>query len=76
MLHLNNICKKILAKYFKEKFNGDYSNLVVVSPDTGGAVRARRFAKRLMVKPWKGHEWGADKVEKLLEKRPNKEGMN
>ncbi len=27
----------------------------------------RRFAKRLMLKPWMGHEWGARKVEKLLE---------
>lgn len=27
----------------------------------------RRFAKRLMLKPWKGHEWGAKKVEQLLE---------
>lgn len=27
----------------------------------------RRFAKRLMLKPWKGHEWGAQKVEKLVE---------
>jgi len=27
----------------------------------------RRFAKRLMIKPWKGHEWGAKKVEKLFE---------
>lgn len=27
----------------------------------------RRFAKRLMLKPWKGHEWGAQKVEKLFE---------
>jgi len=27
----------------------------------------RRFAKRLMLKPWKGHEWGAEKVKKLLE---------
>ncbi|MAF34959.1 di-trans,poly-cis-decaprenylcistransferase [Candidatus Woesearchaeota archaeon] len=27
----------------------------------------RRFAKRLMVKPWKGHEWGKDKVHKVLE---------
>lgn len=27
----------------------------------------RRFAKRLMLKPWKGHEWGAEKVEKLFE---------
>ncbi|MBU0666061.1 MAG: polyprenyl diphosphate synthase [Nanoarchaeota archaeon] len=26
----------------------------------------RRFAKRLMMKPWKGHEWGAKKVEELL----------
>lgn len=26
----------------------------------------RRFSKRLMMKPWKGHEWGAEKVEKLL----------
>lgn len=27
----------------------------------------RRFAKKLMLKPWKGHEWGAGKVEKLLD---------
>lgn len=27
----------------------------------------RRLAKRLMVKPWKGHEWGAKKVRKLFE---------
>ena len=27
----------------------------------------RRFAKRLMLKPWKGHEWGYKKVEKLLD---------
>jgi len=26
----------------------------------------RRFAKRLMKEPWKGHEFGAEKVEKLL----------
>lgn len=26
----------------------------------------RRFAKRLMLKPWKGHEWGAEKVKKLF----------
>jgi tritrans,polycis-undecaprenyl-diphosphate synthase [geranylgeranyl-diphosphate specific] len=26
----------------------------------------RRFSKRLMLKPWKGHEWGAKKVEDLL----------
>ncbi len=27
----------------------------------------RRFAKRLMMKPWKGHEWGAEKIEKIFE---------
>lgn len=27
----------------------------------------RRFSKRLMMKPWKGHEWGAKKVGKVLE---------
>lgn len=27
----------------------------------------RRFSKRLMLKPWKGHEWGAKKVRALLE---------
>ena len=27
----------------------------------------RRFARRLMLKPWKGHEWGAKKVEQLLD---------
>jgi tritrans,polycis-undecaprenyl-diphosphate synthase [geranylgeranyl-diphosphate specific] len=27
----------------------------------------RRFSRKLMMKPWKGHEWGVKKVEKLLE---------
>ncbi len=27
----------------------------------------RRFAKKLMLKPWMGHEWGRKKVEKLIE---------
>ncbi len=27
----------------------------------------RRFAKRLMVNPWKGHEWGAEKFRKFME---------
>ncbi len=27
----------------------------------------RRFAKQLMIKPWKGHEWGAKKVEKIID---------
>ena len=28
----------------------------------------RRFAKRLMLEPWKGHEYGRKKVEDLLKK--------
>ncbi len=27
----------------------------------------RRFAKKLMLKPWKGHEWGAKKVKDVLQ---------
>ncbi|MEM4397340.1 MAG: polyprenyl diphosphate synthase [Candidatus Woesearchaeota archaeon] len=27
----------------------------------------RRFAKKLMLKPWKGHEWGAKKLEQVLD---------
>jgi undecaprenyl diphosphate synthase len=27
----------------------------------------RRYAKKLMLEPWKGHDFGADKVERLLE---------
>lgn len=27
----------------------------------------RTFAKKLMLKPWKGHEWGAKKIEKLFD---------
>lgn len=27
----------------------------------------RRFAKRLMAKPWKGHEWGYEKIKKVME---------
>jgi len=27
----------------------------------------RRFAKRLMLEPWKGHEYGAKKIEEVLE---------
>ena len=26
----------------------------------------RRFSKRLMLKPWKGHEWGRDKIKELM----------
>src|SRR3989344_621325 len=27
----------------------------------------RRFSKKLMLKPWQGHEWGAKKIEKLFD---------
>ena len=27
----------------------------------------RRFAKRLMMKPWMGHEWGFKKIERMME---------
>ncbi|MAG45513.1 MAG: di-trans,poly-cis-decaprenylcistransferase [Nanoarchaeota archaeon] len=27
----------------------------------------RRFAKRLMLKPWKGHEWGYNKIKELFD---------
>lgn len=27
----------------------------------------RRFARRLMLRPWKGHEWGAKKVKAMIE---------
>ena len=27
----------------------------------------RRFSKRLMMKPWKGHEWGAKKIKSVLD---------
>lgn len=27
----------------------------------------RRLAKRLMARPWKGHEWGAEKIKNVLE---------
>jgi tritrans,polycis-undecaprenyl-diphosphate synthase [geranylgeranyl-diphosphate specific] len=27
----------------------------------------RRFARRVMAKPWKGHEWGTKKLEQVLE---------
>ena len=27
----------------------------------------RRFAKRLMMQPWKGHEWGTEQLKKVLE---------
>ena len=34
-------------EYWRNKFNGDYSNLLIVSPDHGGTTRSRKFAKSL-----------------------------
>jgi ribose-phosphate pyrophosphokinase len=40
----NLFAAPVILKFIKEKFN---NNLVIVSPDAGGAERARAFAKRL-----------------------------
>jgi len=41
----NLFATPILLDYIKSRYNG--SDMVVVSPDTGGVVRARAFARRL-----------------------------
>ena len=56
-----------LIKDIKEKFK-DYENLVVASPDVGGVVRARAFAKRLNA--------GLAIVDKRREKAGESEVMN
>jgi tritrans,polycis-undecaprenyl-diphosphate synthase [geranylgeranyl-diphosphate specific] len=51
----------------KNALNEDSSELSPVPRHIGIIMDGnRRFAKRLMMKPWKGHEWGAEKVENLL----------
>ena len=37
----------LLAPYFKSKFEGTHSDIVVVSPDLGSVTRARNFAERI-----------------------------
>ena len=45
---VDNINARVVhAEYFRKKFHNDFSTVVVVAPDFGGAVRARRFATRL-----------------------------
>ncbi len=39
----------LLANYYKEKFEGKESDLVVVSPDLGSVTRARKFASKIDV---------------------------
>ncbi|OYT41566.1 di-trans,poly-cis-decaprenylcistransferase [Candidatus Pacearchaeota archaeon ex4484_26] len=44
----------------KQKLNGIPKHIGIILDGN------RRFAKKLMLKPWKGHEWGAKKVRKFL----------
>jgi len=39
-----------VEKYFKDKSKIDFSNVVIMSPDAGGAARAAAFAKRMNIK--------------------------
>lgn len=43
----NLFAEPVLTNHIAEEMNGDTSELVIVSPDVGGVVRARGFAKRL-----------------------------
>lgn len=43
----NITAMKAHADYFKVKFGGDFSNVIVVAPDLGSAVRSERFANLL-----------------------------
>ena len=43
----NLYAETVLAKDIEDSINGDTGDLVIVSPDVGGVVRARAFAKRL-----------------------------
>ncbi len=38
---------KVHAEYFRKELKGDFSNIVVIAPDFGSAVRAKRFAQEL-----------------------------
>ncbi|MEE9323301.1 MAG: polyprenyl diphosphate synthase [Candidatus Aenigmarchaeota archaeon] len=43
--------------------------LILVVPEHVGIIPDgnRRLAKRLIKKPWKGHEWGLEKIKNILE---------
>lgn len=43
----NLYAEPVLTSHIAEEMNGDTSELVIVSPDVGGVVRARGLAKRL-----------------------------
>jgi len=47
-LPLDNLYGALIHKeFFKKKYKSNFTNLIVVSPDHGGAIRTRRFAKYL-----------------------------
>ncbi len=43
----NLYAEPVLSEYIEEEMNGNTDDLVIVSPDVGGVVRARSLAKRL-----------------------------
>lgn len=43
----NISARTVHAEYFRTKFHNNFQNIVVVAPDFGSAVRARRFAQKL-----------------------------
>jgi ribose-phosphate pyrophosphokinase len=47
----NLFAVKVFERRIREIHNGDISNLMIVSPDVGGVVRARSLAKRLDDRP-------------------------
>ena len=61
----NLIASPVLVPHIEEKFGGK-DNIVMVSPDVGGVVRARAIAKRLSV--------GADLA--IIDKRREKAGVS
>ncbi len=60
----NLYAEPVLTKDIEDSMNGDTADLVIVSPDVGGVVRARAFAKRL----------GADLA--IIDKRRERAGVS
>jgi len=82
-ISLDNLPASLMqAEYFQKKYGADLSDLVVVSPDYGGAKRAREFARFLddrdeigvMEKRRSGDR--ANKVETLGYQGPSVNGKN
>lgn len=56
----------------KNQFHKNFKPIIIENSMTPSHIAIildgnRRFAKRLMLEPWKGHEYGAGKVEQLLD---------